>query len=207
MPIERRPHGAEAEALDHRTRLVPPHQVGQQRGDQRAVHDQAGIALLLRHVLAVIVDAVAVEGERAVAEQQHVVGHDPALPGCRGLGGDGRRRLGARLRRGDIDDVVLKDRKTLSQDGLVVAVLTIDSETGRMLAAPEIVSRGFVYMRDSEELIADTKALLVKETRKFEGADRSDYANIKAGIKNSLKSFLKNRTKRTPMIMPIIIEI
>lgn len=108
---------------------------------------------------------------------------------------------------GDIDDVVLKDRKTLSQDGLVVAVLTIDCETGRMLAAPEIVSRGFVYMRDSEELIADTKAMLVKETRKFEGADRSDYANIKAGIRNSLKSFLKNRTKRTPMIMPIIIEI
>ncbi|NLI55211.1 MAG: ribonuclease J [Clostridiales bacterium] len=108
---------------------------------------------------------------------------------------------------GGIDDVVLKDRKTLSQDGLVVAVLTIDSETGRMLAAPEIISRGFVYMRDSEDLIADTKALLVKETRKFEGADRSDYAGIKAGVKNSLKSFLKNRTKRTPMIMPIVIEI
>ncbi len=86
--------------------------------------------------------------------------------------------------------MVLKDRKTLSQDGLVVAVLTIDSETGRMLAAPEIISRGFVYMRDSEDLIADTKALLVKETRKFEGADRSDYAGIKAGVKNSLKSFL-----------------
>ena len=53
----------------------------------------------------------------------------------------------------------------------MVAVLTLDSETGRMLAAPEIVSRGFVYMRDSEELIAETKALLVKETRKFEGAE------------------------------------
>ena len=63
------------------------------------------------------------------------------------------------------------------------------------------------YVRDSEELIADTKTLLVKETRKFEGADRSDYANIKAGIKNALKSFLKSRTKRTPMIMPIVIEI
>ena len=108
---------------------------------------------------------------------------------------------------GDIDDVVLKDRKTLSQDGLVVVVLTLDSETGRMLASPEIISRGFVYMRDSEELIADIKVLLIKETRKFDGADRSDYSNIKAGIKNSLKTFLKNRTKRTPMIMPIIIEI
>jgi hypothetical protein len=70
-----------------------------------------------------------------------------------------------------------------------------------MLAAPEIVSRGFVYMRDSEELIAETKALLVKETRKFEGADRSDYANIKSNIRASLKSFLKSKTKRTPMIM------
>ncbi|MEN6419384.1 MAG: ribonuclease J [Clostridiaceae bacterium] len=108
---------------------------------------------------------------------------------------------------GDIDDVVLKDRKTLSQDGLVVAVLTLDCETGRMLAAPEIVSRGFVYMRDSEELIAETKALLAKEARKFEGADRSDFANIKSNIRSSLKSFLKNKTKRTPMIMPIIIEI
>ena len=108
---------------------------------------------------------------------------------------------------GGIDDVVLKDRKTLAQDGLVVAVLTIDSETGRMLAAPEIVSRGFVYMRDSEELIAETKAMLVKETRKFEGADRSEYAGIKNGVRSALKTFLKSKTKRTPMIMPIIIEI
>ena len=108
---------------------------------------------------------------------------------------------------GDIDDIVLKDRKTLSQDGLVVAVLTIDCETGRMVTAPEIISRGFVYMRDSEELIAETKLMLAKEARKFEGADRSDYSNIKTGIKNSLKAYLKSRTKRTPMILPILIEI
>jgi len=108
---------------------------------------------------------------------------------------------------GDIDDIVLKDRKTLSQDGLVVAVLTIDCETGRMVATPEIISRGFVYMRDSEELIAETKLMLTKEVRKFEGADRSDYSNIKTGIKNSLKAYLKSRTKRTPMILPILVEI
>ncbi len=108
---------------------------------------------------------------------------------------------------GDIDDIVLKDRKTLSQDGLVVAVLTIDCETGRLVASPEIISRGFVYMRDSEELIADTKLMLAKEARKFEGADRSDYSNIKNGIKSSLKTYLKSRTKRTPMILPILVEI
>ena len=108
---------------------------------------------------------------------------------------------------GDIDDIVLKDRKTLSQDGLVVAVLTIDVETGRLVATPEIISRGFVYMRDSEELIADTKLMLAKEARKFEGADRSDYSNIKNGIKSALKTYLKSRTKRTPMILPILVEI
>ncbi len=108
---------------------------------------------------------------------------------------------------GGIDDIVLKDRKTLSQDGLVVAVITIDCETGRILAAPEIVSRGFVYMRDSEELIAETRAFLIKESRKFEGSERGDYAAIKSSIRTALKSFLKSKTKRTPMIMPILIEI
>ncbi len=108
---------------------------------------------------------------------------------------------------GDIDDVVLKDRKTLAQDGLVVAVLTIDSETGRMLAPPEIVSRGFVYMRDSEELITETKAMLISETRKFEGAERGEYSGIKNGVRSALKTFLKSKTKRTPIIVPIVIEI
>lgn len=104
--------------------------------------------------------------------------------------------------------MVLKDRKTLSQDGLVVAVLILDSETGKYAGRTgDRLLKWFVYMRDSEGLIADIKTPLVKETRKFEGADRSDYANIKAGVKNVLKAFLKNRTKRTPMIMPIIIEI
>ena len=62
-------------------------------------------------------------------------------------------------------------------------------------------------MRDSEELITETKAMLVKETRKFEGADRSEYAGIKNGIRSALKTFLKSKTKRTPIIMPIVIEI
>jgi ribonuclease J len=85
--------------------------------------------------------------------------------------------------------------------------VTIDCETGRLVASPEIISRGFVYMRDSEELIADTKLMLAKEARKFGGADRSDYSNIKNGIKSSLKTYLKSRTKRTPMILPILVEI
>jgi len=108
---------------------------------------------------------------------------------------------------GDIDDIVLRDRKLLSQDGLVVALLTIDAETGRLLCEPQIISRGFVYMRDSEELIAEAVQLLSEEGKRFESAHKSDYANIKNGIRAKLKSFLKSKTKRTPMLLPIIQEI
>lgn len=108
---------------------------------------------------------------------------------------------------GDIDDIVLRDRKLLSQDGLVVALLTIDAETGKLLCEPQIISRGFVYMRDSEELIAEAVQLLAEEGRRFESAHKSDYANIKNGIRAKLKSFLKSKTKRTPMLLPIIQEI
>ena len=108
---------------------------------------------------------------------------------------------------GDIDDVVLKDRKLLSQDGLVVAVLILDVETGRLLAPPEIISRGFIYMRESETLINDAVAMLGKEAKKFETSDKSAYSGIKNGIRSSLKSFFKVKTKRTPMVMPIVIEL
>lgn len=108
---------------------------------------------------------------------------------------------------GDIDDIVLKDRKLLSQDGLVVALITIDSETGRQLCEPQIISRGFIYMRESEELIAEAVTLLKEEAARFEGAHRSEYSNIKNGIRSKLKSFLKSKTKRTPMLLPIVQEI
>lgn len=109
---------------------------------------------------------------------------------------------------GDIDDVVLKDRKLLSQDGLVVAVLTLDVENGKLLAQPEIISRGFIYMRESEELIGECVELLANEAKKFEKAsDKSEYAAIKNGIRSTMKGFFKSKTKRTPMIIPIIIEI
>ena len=108
---------------------------------------------------------------------------------------------------GGIDDVVLRDRKLLSQDGLVAVIIAIEKKTGKLLAPPEILSRGFVYMRDSEALIADAVKLLSDEAAKFASADRSDYAGIKNNIKGTLKSFLKNRTKRAPMILPILIEI
>ena len=108
---------------------------------------------------------------------------------------------------GDIDDIVLKDRKLLSQDGLVVAVIILDVETGRLLAQPELVSRGFVYMREAEALIGETVGLLTKEAKKFEAADKSAYAGIKNNIRSTLRSFLKSKTKRSPIVMPIVIEL
>ena len=108
---------------------------------------------------------------------------------------------------GDVGDVVLKDRKLLSQDGLVVAVLVINRETGALLAPPELISRGFVYMRESEELIAEAVKLLTNAAKPFQDADKSEYAIIKNAIRGELKSFLKKKTKRTPMIVPIVMEV
>ncbi len=107
----------------------------------------------------------------------------------------------------NIEDAVLHDRKILSEDGLVLAIITMDSETGRLCAPVEIISRGFVYMRDAEELIHEATNLITEEARRFEGAPKSEYATIKNIVKSRLKNVLYNKTHRSPMILPITIEI
>ncbi len=107
----------------------------------------------------------------------------------------------------NIEDVVIRDRKMLSNDGLVAVVVTLDGETGRQVAQPEIISRGFIYMRDNEDFISECIEKLQPEIRRFENADKSDYANLKTNLKSKTKALLYAKTKRTPMIMPIIIEI
>lgn len=106
-----------------------------------------------------------------------------------------------------IGNVVLNDRKQLADDGLLVAVMTIHKETGRQMAPTEIISRGFVYMKDSEELIHQAVESIQSEVERFEKEDKSSYANIKNGIKTKLKTFFKSKTKRTPVIVPIVIEV
>ena len=107
----------------------------------------------------------------------------------------------------NIEDAVLQDRKLLSEDGLVLAIITMDGETGRICAPVEIISRGFVYMRDAEELICEATKLIAEEARRFEGAGKNEYNAIKSNVKNRLKSFLYGKTHRNPMIVPITIEI
>ena len=108
---------------------------------------------------------------------------------------------------GDIGNVVLKDRRLLSQDGLAVVVIALQKKTGKLLAGPEIISRGFVYIRESEELISEARNILQPIASSFEQHSQSDWANIKNSLRTTLREYLYNKTKRNPVILPIIVEI
>ncbi len=108
---------------------------------------------------------------------------------------------------GDIGNVVLRDRKLLSEDGIFTVVITLNKQTGALLAQPEILSRGFVYEKNSEELLKETRELVKTKAAQFEKNHRSNWSSIKNDIRNSIKNYLYERTKRRPMVMPIIIEI
>jgi len=108
---------------------------------------------------------------------------------------------------GDIGNVVLRDRKLLSEDGIFTAVITLNRQTGALLAAPEILSRGFVYEKNSEELLKEARELVRSKAAQFEKNHKSNWASIKNDIRNSLKNYLYDQTRRRPMVLPIIIEI
>lgn len=108
---------------------------------------------------------------------------------------------------GDIGNVVLRDRKLLSEDGIFTAVITLNRQTGALLAAPEILSRGFVYEKNSEELLKEARELVRSKAAQFEKNHKSNWASIKNDIRNSLKNYLYEQTRRRPMVLPIIIEI
>lgn len=107
---------------------------------------------------------------------------------------------------GDVGNIVLRDRKHLSQDGLIVIVITTERETGSLIAGPDIISRGFVYVRESEDLMEQTREVTRNALMKC-GEKRSDWSVIKSSIKDDLSRFLYEKTKRKPMILPIIVEI
>ncbi len=108
---------------------------------------------------------------------------------------------------GDIGNTVLKDRRILSQEGVVVAVITISKSTGALLTEPELITRGFVYIKESEQLISNAKEALKKAAQKFAETPRHDWANAKSNVRTTLKNFLHEQTKRMPLIIPLIIEI
>lgn len=108
---------------------------------------------------------------------------------------------------GEIGDAVLKDRKQLSEDGLFTVVIPLNKKTGALLGQVEVISRGFVYVKSSEELIENTKKLVKELASHFEGASRNEWSGIKNNIRTAVKNELYRKTKRTPIILPIIIEL
>lgn len=108
---------------------------------------------------------------------------------------------------GDVGNIVLRDRKQLSQDGILIAVVTIDKETGNIMAGPDIVSRGFVYVRESEALIEEARIKVKNAVEKSLANNNADWASIKSTIREILSKHLYDKMKRRPMILPIIMEV
>ena len=108
---------------------------------------------------------------------------------------------------GDVGSIVLRDRQHLSQDGLIVIVLTMDGSTGEVVSGPEVISRGFVYVRESENLMDDVKSVVRHEIKKCEERGITDWATIKSTTRENLRDYIFMKTKRNPMIIPIIMEV
>ncbi|HHU49111.1 MAG: ribonuclease J [Caldicoprobacterales bacterium] len=108
---------------------------------------------------------------------------------------------------GDVGSIVLRDRKHLSQDGLMVVVITMSRDNFNIIAGPDIISRGFVYVRESEGLMDDAKEVVKRVLEECEQKNMTDWSNIKFNIRDALRDFLYERTKRKPMILPVIMEI
>ncbi len=108
---------------------------------------------------------------------------------------------------GDVGNIVLRDRQHLAQDGLIIIVLTMDSQTGEVVAGPDVISRGFVYVRESENLMDDVKSVVRHEISLCEERGVRDWATIKSAVKENLRDYLFIKTKRNPMIIPIIMEV
>ena len=108
---------------------------------------------------------------------------------------------------GDVGNIVLRDRQHLSQDGLIIIVLTMDAGTGEVLAGPDVISRGFVYVRESENLMDEVKAVVRKEIKKCEENGVRDWSTIKSTVRDNLKDYVFAKTKRNPMIIPILMEV
>ena len=108
---------------------------------------------------------------------------------------------------GDVGNIVLRDRQRLAEDGIIVVVLTLESGSGQVLAGPDLVSRGFVYVRNSESLMDEAKSVLEETMDYCMDHNITDWGKIKNEIKDSLGDFVWKETKRRPMIMPIIMEV
>ena len=108
---------------------------------------------------------------------------------------------------GDVGSIVLRDRKHLSEDGLVIIVATVDSKTGKVLAGPDLVSRGFVYVRENESLMDGAQSIVETALDRCVDEHVRDWNSVKTRVREALSSYIYRRTKRSPMILPILMEV
>ena len=108
---------------------------------------------------------------------------------------------------GDVGSVVLRDRKHLAQDGMIVVCLNLSSQDGSVITGPDIITRGFIYVKESEELMEELRAVAMEAIERCGRKRTRDWAAIKTAIKNDLSGYLYKHTKRNPMILPVIMEI
>ena len=108
---------------------------------------------------------------------------------------------------GDVGNIVLRDRQNLAQNGIIVVVLTLEKHSNQLLAGPDIVSRGFVYVRESEDLLEEAHSIVADAVESCMEKNVTDWGKLKNIIKDSLSDFLWKRMKRNPMILPIIMEV
>ena len=108
---------------------------------------------------------------------------------------------------GDVGNVVLRDRRHLSEDGLVIVAAALDARTGTILAGPELVSRGFVYVRENEKLMDETRDQVREVLGSMSTLDLRDSGSVRTRIRETTSAFLYRKTKRSPMILPIIMEV
>ena len=108
--------------------------------------------------------------------------------------------------RGDVGEVVIRDRQVMAKDGMFVIILTVDRKTGRLVNQPDIISRGFIYMKGSDELIREVK----HEVRKLvesKGKGEANYTYIRQVVRDQVGEYLYQKTERRPMILPVVIEV
>lgn len=108
---------------------------------------------------------------------------------------------------GDVGNIVIRDRQHLAEDGILIVVMALESASNQLISGPDIVSRGFVYVRESDELLDEARSIVIDIMNKFEERNISDWGKIKSTVRDSLSDYFWKKTKRSPMILPIIMEV
>jgi ribonuclease J len=108
---------------------------------------------------------------------------------------------------GDVGNIVLRDRQAMAKEGILVAIMTVDGKTGKLLTSPDIISRGFIYMREREDLVQRIRSQVKQLLAKYNETNRGNWDLIKTLMREDLSEFIYNETQRRPMVLPVIIEL